>query len=98
MFSLEYAGSTNQAVAAINAMKNSPSSSADNALLTAAQTLAIAAINANYLQGTQYTGNVYLKLRGGWQDGTMTIHMRLDNVAMTGQNEVSVGNPVTRAF
>lgn len=98
MFYLQFTGTTNDAVTNINAMTSSSGTSADTALLAAAKTAAIAAINGNYLQGLNYSGNVQLLIRGGWQDGSTSLSIKLNNIDLTVQGKIITGDPTTRLF
>ena len=93
MFYLQFTGTTNDAVTAVNAMTASTTLAADVALLAAAKTAAIAAINGGYLQGNNYSGKVQLLIRGGWCIGATTLSIKLNNVAMTVPGNIRVGDP-----
>lgn len=95
MFYLQFDGSTNDAVTAVNAMTASGPESADQTLLATAKTAAISAINGNYLNGGDYTGQVQLIIRGGYLAGATTLSIKLNNITRTAAStpRIRTGDP-----
>lgn len=96
MFNLDFSGTTNDAATAVAAMVTSTGTAAETALLAAAKTLAAAAMSAAYLRGTNYSGNVQLLIRGGWEDGSTTLSLKLNNVELPASGQFRSGDPGTR--